>query len=286
MALNLYSDVSSLAQRVESDAIFVLREMSQMQNLVQVFTDASGGNTRRGYQYNQGTAVVVAEGDDLVGKSFAPSADQTLTPAEIALQYFIGDLRAESDLPEKILNDASQELGLAATDKVETDLVGDMASLTGGTIGAAGTVITWGYLAAAISVARYINKSNSKPLAAVIHEYQWSVLAKNASIAGATIAAVAPNFQEEVTRTGFVAMFSGVPIYKTFQAPDGSGDFTGAVFPREALAIDWRRMVRVRPERDESRRGLELNMSAVYAHGIWRPTRGVKMIFDAATPTS
>lgn len=284
--LNLYSDVSSIAQRVESDAIFVLREMSQMQGLVTVFTDASGLNPRRGYQYNKGTAQVVAEADDLASKAFTPSADQTLTPAEIGLQFFVGDSRAESDLPERILNDAAMELGLAAADKVETDLVTDIASLTGGTIGTAGSVITWGYMAAAIAVARNINKSNSKPLAAVVHEYQWAVLAKNASIAGASVAAIAPNFQEEITRTGFVAQFMGVPIYKTFQSPDANDDFTGGVFPREALAIDWRRQVRVRPQRDESRRGLELNMSAVYAHGIWRPTRGVKMIFDATAPTS
>lgn len=286
MPLNLYSDLSSVAQRVESDALFVLRETSQLQSLVTMFTDASGLNPRRGYQYNSGTATAVAENDDLTSKAFTPAADQTLTPAEIGLQFFISDSRAESDLPESILNDAARELGLAAADKVETDLSGDLASLTGGTIGAAGTVITWGYLAAAIARARNANKSNSVPLAAVVHEYQWAVLAKNASIAGASVAAIAPNFQEEVTRTGFVAQFMGVPIYKTFQAVDSNDDYTGGVFPREALAIDWRRQVRVRPERDESRRGLELNMSAVYAHGIWRPLRGIKMIFDASAPSS
>lgn len=286
MPLNLYSDVSAIAQRVESDAIFVLRELAQMQGIVTVFTDASGLNPRRGYKYNAGTAVTVAEADDLTSKSFTPTAAQTLTPAEIGFQFFVSDSRAESDLPESILNDASTELGLAAADKVEADLVGDIASLTGGTIGTAGSVITWGYLSAAISVARFINKSNLKPLAVVVHEYQWSVLAKNATLAGATVAATAPGFQEEITRSGFVATFSGAPIYKTFQAADTSGDFTGGVFPREALAIDWRRQVRIRPERDESRRGLELNMSALYAHGVWQPDRGVKMIFDAAAPTS
>ena len=78
----------------------------------------------------------------------------------------------------------------------------------------------------------------------------------------------------------------GVPIYQVFADPDSEDDFTGGVFPQEALAIDWRRMIRVRPERDESRRGLELNMSAVYAHGVWRPDRGIQMVFDATAPTS
>jgi hypothetical protein len=68
--------------------------------------------------------------------------------------------------------------------------------------------------------------------------------------------------------------------------PDSNDDFTGGVFPSEAIAIDWRRMIRVEPERDASRRGTEFNLSAVYAHGVWRPTRGVQMIFDATAPTS
>lgn len=288
MALNLYGDLSGIAQDIQDNAIFVIRELGTMQGLVTMFTDASGGNPRVGYKYNQGVAKSIGEADDLTSDSFTPSADQTLTPAEIGLQFFITDLRAESQAPESIIRDASLELGYAALDRVESDLVGDIASLTGGTVGAAGSVITWGYMSAAIAQARNANKSANKPLAAVVHGYQAAVLAKTASVAGATSIAQAPMFTEQVTREGLkkVFTFMGVPIYQVFASPDGSGDFTGGVFPKESLAIDWRRAIRVRPERDESRRGAEFNMSAVYAHGIWRPTRGVKMTFDASAPTS
>lgn len=283
--LNVWSDVSSIAQRIESDAYFIVREAGTMLKVVKQFNDASGMNLRRGYKYNAGTAQTIGDDDDLTSHAFTPSADQTLTPAEIGLQFFISDARAESELPENILNDAAMELGMAALDKIETDLYGDMASLTGGTVGTAGSTITWAYVAAAISQARNANKSNIKPLACVIHEYQWSVLASSASIAGASIAAVAPGFQEELTRRRYVAQFMGVPIYQSYQAPDAGDDFTGGVFPMESIAIDWRRGIRVRPERDESRRGLELNMSAIYAHGVWRPALGVQLIADAQAPT-
>jgi len=289
MAMNTYATVSALAQDIQDDAIFIVREMGLMPSLVTVFNDASGLNPRKGYAYNSGTARVIGETDDLSSDAFTPAADQTLTPFEIGEQFFVTDSRVESELPENWRNDASQELGLAALDKIETDLVGDLASFTGGTIGTAGSVITWGYVAAAIAVARNANKNAAKPLTCVIHGYQWSVLAKAASVAGASVVN-APAFQDQVTRTGgasvMVATFMGVPIYQTFQAADGSGDFTGGVFPREALALDWRRPIRIEPERDASRRGTELNMSGVYAHGVWRPARGVKMIFDATAPTS
>ncbi|MFK5173505.1 hypothetical protein ACI3QN_13410, partial [Propionibacterium freudenreichii] len=71
-----------------------------------------------------------------------------------------------------------------------------------------------------------------------------------------------------------------------FQAADASDDFKGAIFPQDALAIDWRRPIRIEAERKASKRGTQYNMSAVYAHGVWRPSLGVQMIFDASAPTS
>lgn len=283
--LNTYSNVSSLANPMQEDAYFVIRETGVMQRLVRVFSDMTGANPRKGYEYNKGTAQTLAETDDLTSSAFAPAALETLTPAEIGLQFFVTDLRAASDLPEDIIRDGALELGLAASDKIETDLLGTFASLTGGTVGAAGTVITWGYVAAAIAQARNANKSNSVPLACVLHGYQWAVLAKSASIAGSSLAQ-APGVTEEISRTGYVATFMGVPIYQVHAAKDAGDDFRGAVFPRDTIALDWRRPVRIEPERDGSRRGTEFNMSAVYAKGVWRPALGVSMIFDAVIPTA
>ena len=286
VALNVWSDVSSIAQRIEQDAYFIVRESGVYQKLITTFNDASGMNTRRSYKYNAGTAVAIGDEDDLNSNAFTPSADQTLTPAEIGLQFFITDARAESDLPENIMTDAAKELGFAALDKVETDLYGNVASLTGGTVGAGTATITWGYVSAAIAQAREANKSNSVPLVCVVHNFQWAVLAKAASVAGASVYANSPNFTEQMTRTGYVAQFMGVPVYQTYQARTTGTAFYGAVFPREAMAIDWRRPIRVRPERNESRRGLELNMSAIYAEGVWRPELGVQLYCLAETPSS
>jgi len=287
-ANNYWSDVSSIAQNIQEDAIFIVREAALMQNLVTVFRDSSGMNPRKGYKYNNGTAKDIGEADDLTSDAFTPSVDQTLTPSEIGEQFFITDARMESEVPEDIRNDASAELGFAAADKVETDLIAEMANLTGGSVGASGTAITWGYVAAAIALARNANKNAAKPLSCVIHGYQWSVLAKAASVAGASVVN-GPALQDATNANGgssvLVARFMGVPIYQVFGGISGS-DFTGGVFPREAIAIDWRRAIRVEGQRDASRRGIELNMSGIYAHGIWRPARGVKMLFDATAPSS
>jgi len=285
--LNTWSDISSIANAVQEDAYFVVREAAIMQNFVTTFGDMRGGNLRKSYEYSGGEAATISEVDDLTSSALTPSESQTLTPSEIGKQYFITDLRRDSEAPESIMTDAARYLGFIGADKINTDLAGDMASLTGGTVGAAGTAITWGYVAAAIAQARNASKSIAVPLNVVIHGYQAAVLAKAASVAGATVITT-PATNDSITRSGITQAFSflGVPIYQVFVSPNTLDDFTGGVFPREALALDWRRPIRVEAERDASRRGTELNMSAVYAHGVWRPALGVKMIFDATAPTS
>lgn len=286
--LNLWSDVSSIANAVQENALFAIQDTALMPNLVTVRGDMRGANLRKVYEYGASSGVKqLAEGDDLTSDTITPALLATLTPYEYGKQYFISDLRADSEAPEDIIRDASAQLAFDAVAKVEADLVRDMASLTGGTIGAAGTAITWGYLAAAIARARNANKSQVVPLFSVIHGYQAAVLAKSASIAGATVG-VAPGVQDEVTRNGITRAFTfmGVPIFQSFISPDANDDFTGGVFPRSALMLDWRKPFAVEPERDSSRRGLELNFSGVYAHGVYRPALGVKMIFDASAPSS
>ena len=270
------------------DATFVVREVSVIANGVLTLSDMSGGNLRKNYGYPQNTAATIGETTDLTSTSFAATAISTLTPKEIGLQYFVSDLRAESESPDRIINDGARDLGLAASDKVEADLFALFGSLTGGSAGGTGTsgTPTWGFIAAAIAQARNANKRSNVPLVCYVHGYTWAVLAKSASIAGASVAFP---MGEEINRSGYVASFMGVPLYQIYQPVTGTGATAwakGAVFPREAIALDWRRPIRVEGQRDASMRGLEFNMSAVYAAGVWRPELGVYFDALAATPTS
>jgi len=282
---NIWGNVSSIAQRIEEDAHFVVRETATMQNLITMFRDQTGMNVRRGYKYDQMSAVEISDGDEITSSTFTPSADQDLTPKIISLGAFVSDARASSMLPENIISDVATELGLAASDKVESDLVGLLDNLTGGTVGTANTAITWGWVAAAIAQARNANKNSKVPLACVLHGYQYAVLAKAASVAGSSLAQ-APGYTEEMTRSGYVANFMGVPIYQVFAAANSAADFYGGVFPRNALAIDWRKAISIEPERKASRIGYQFNMSAIYACGVWRPELGVQILADATAPSS
>lgn len=79
--------------------------------------------------------------------------------------------------------------------------------------------------------------------------------------------------------TGGTAPTVGVTV-----TTPGSNYALGAMFSRDALAVDLRRPLRLEPERDASQRWTELNATMVYAKGGWRPERGVILKSDASTP--
>lgn len=282
MPFNTYSDISGFVNTVFEDAMFVARDNNLMAQLVTVYNDRQGMAVRKNSEY--GTAVInsIGETDDLTSQAFTPSLLSTLTPAEVGAQYFMTDQRLESDIFQ-VRNDAANELGFAMAQKIEKDLLGNFTSLTGGTIGTAGSAMTWGYFYAMLTALR--SQNAPAPYAFVCRPEQWHYMGK-AVAPGATVTN-STDIQNSVVGRFYVGSVSGVDIYVSSNiAKDTSDDAYSAMFNPQALALDMRRMPRLEPERDASRRGWELNLSAVYAHGIWRPKFGVKGIFDAALPTA
>ena len=278
--LNTYTNIAQFVQTIFEDALFVARDQNLMQPLVTVFTDAQGMASRKNQEYGTASIQQVGESDDLVSQTLQPSPLSTLTPAEYAGQFFITDLRMESD-PFGARDDAALELGVAMAKSIEHNLISTFTSVTGGTVGTAGTVITWGHIMAAR--ARLQAQNAPLPYACVLHAFQWNALARAASIASNI--ATAPNFTDEVTARYRVASALGVDFFVSNSIPvDANADAVGALFSRQAIALDLRRAPRMEPERDASRRGLELNMSTVYAYGVWRPKFGIQMVFDATAP--
>lgn len=282
-SLNPSSDITSFINSIFEDALLIARDNNVMGALVRVFNDRTGVAARKNSQYGGATINSITETDDLVGQAFTPSNIATLTPGEFGGQYVLTDTRIESD-PFSVQNDASNDLGQAMGTKIESDLIGVFSSFTGGTVGAAGTVITWGHLLAAEAI--LVAQKAPRPYTCVLHPYQWHVLAKAASV-NATATNAPASLLEAVNSQYFVKQAGGVFIFVSSNITiDSNTDAHAGMFSRDALALDMRRQPRLEPERDASRRAWELNMTALYAKGVWRPTFGVDMFFDAATPAS
>jgi len=268
---NTYADISSYVNTVWADVLFTARENDVMSALVTGFNDRTGMAVRTNSTYGAVTIGAINERDDLAGQAFTPSTDQTLTPAEYGAQFLLTDQRAESDI-FGVRADMMQELGAAMGAKVDTDLAALFSSFTCGTVGGTSTILTWGQFLAARSklVAAYA----PQPYICVLHPNQYFSL--GTAVMPGIAATNSPAIVDEVANRFLVGQVAGVSIYLDGNVSIASGTATyGGMFSRNAIAIDWRRAPRIEPERDSSRRAWELNLSAVYAKGVWRPQFGV-----------
>lgn len=280
-SLNPSTDISAYIQDIYDGSLMVTRENTLAVNLVTIKNDRTGLAARKNSQYSGATVNTIGEADDMTGQAFTPSVIATLTPYEYGAQYVLTDSRVESD-PFSVLADASQDLGLAMADKIDSQVFSNFSSFTGGTVGASGTAFTWGHFFAMLT--RLKAQKAPMPYAFVCHPYQWHPLAK-AVAPGATVTN-APRLQDEISENFYVGSVSGVDIYTTTNVTASGTDAYNGMFNVQALAFDLRRAPRLEPERDASRRATELNHTSVFAHGVWRPLFGVQGIFDNSAPTS
>ena len=125
------------------------------------------------------------------------------------------------------------------------------------------------------------------PYFVALSPYQWQPLAKAASVASTSATNASPDLLNEVNKgMFFVKQVGGLFIYTTSNiSSDASDDAVGGMWSRDAIALDIRTQPYIERERDASRRGTELNLSTTYGHGVWRPTFGIKLVFDNAVPT-
>jgi hypothetical protein len=278
-----YADIQSLLPDVYDAAMMYAQQNFFMPSLVTVYTDMTGMQARKGSKYAAGTVVTgLGETDDLDThtQEFARSAAFTLTPGEIGTQFFITDQRIESDDSE-VLADLSQHIGYTVFKQVEDDLLGNFSTFTGGTIGTAGGTLSWGDVYDAVAILRATGVP--APYFAVLHEYHYRRLAQAANIAG--LANPAPlDLRDGIQSNYLVQNIGGNAFLYTSGVPAAGTAVVGAVFSRAALAYDVRRGLRIEPQRDASRRGVEVNATHIYAHGLRRSAWGVTLIGDASSP--
>ena len=276
--INTYDDISSFVNTIWADVLFAARENNVMTQLVRTFNDRTGMALRKNANYNSPTIGQINEQDDLAGQAFTPTVDQTLTPYEYGAQFLLTDQRVESDI-YAVRQDAAIELGRAMGSKIDSHLVGLFSSLTGGTAGTAGGNFTWNTFFAALTKLRAAYAP--LPYVAVLHPFQVHCLG---TAVGPGIAMTnAPRLVDEVASRWFVGNAGGVEIYADANVTSGATCYAG-MFSREAIGWDVRRAPRIEPERDASRRAWELNLSCIYAYGVWRPAYGVCMTSAGTTP--
>ena len=282
MAITKKSDLNNLFNSIYERALFVAREMNVMLQLVTIYS-GSGYADRKIGQWAQLTAENVNEGVDYAnGQKFEKTLLATLTPGEVMAQSILTDVMTETD-PDDAVRNCAEELGNAMATKIDTDLVGDFASFSTDVGPGAGQAATLAKFGVGASILR--NNKVMNPLFAVLHPYAWHDIwvelgqpASNKAFLGDTANQALKDF--------FVGSFLNLTwIVNANIETDSNADAVSGIFNPGALAFDSRKAPTLEPERDASLRAWELNLIGGYAHGVRRPTFGVKYTCDVTTPS-
>jgi len=276
-----YGSISAFVASIYEQTLFVAREQAVLPGLVRVFSDSQSLTPRVATQYTGGTIQTLSETTDMSAQTFTPGSISALNPGIVGAQYYLTDARLSSDW-NQARDDASNDLGQIMGVKMDTDLAGTFSSLTGGTVGTAGGTIAWKDIFKAQTLLR--QNAVPGPYVCVLQPGQWYFL--GTVVAFGASQSNAPGAQDRLAAGPFFqGSYYGIDFYVDANITSGTAA-VGALFGRDALGLDIRRAMRIEPQRDASRGGggWELNLTAVYGYGVWRPTWGAKITATSVVP--
>jgi len=277
--------LNDLLPTIVQEALFVANERSIMRGLVKNYTLAPAqGKTIQVPIYPVQTAASVTEGDEV--SNTAVSTDvATFTVGQVGLRTLVTDMALNASA-SNVVADLGQLFGNAIAKKIDQDLMGKFESFTTNVIGSSSTTIT----AALVMQGLTKLKNSGVPtdgIACVLHpsiayDLKAALTAQgNAAFTGGAYGDVA----NEAMRMGYVGTLFGMQIFESSNVPlitSGlAGDYSGAIFHRDALGFGLMRDIQIETQRRASYLGTDIVASAMYGTGVIYEQYGVLASFDS-----
>jgi N4-gp56 family major capsid protein len=268
-----------------------------MRGLVKNYTlGPAQGKTINVPIYPQQTAVSLTEGlriNDYLDTGYAnvTTNTATLTIGEAGLATHISDL-ARISSASNVVADIGRLFGEAIARKIDKDLTSQFISFTTNLVGSANISKVTGADAisstlSAADIFKAVAKLRSagvpsSDLACVLHPSVAYDLKANITNTFAN-----PNaglIQNEAMQMGYVGMLAGVPVYETSNIDNNNttGDYSGAVFHRDALGFGLMQDIKIEAQRDALMRGDALVATALYATGVLYEGYGCVVLADSS----
>jgi hypothetical protein len=226
------------------------------------------------------TAASIAETTDLSSTAVdTTNVDISVTEAS-SIRIDVTDLLEGASIVTEGAKFAAQG-GKAVADKRDVDLAALLAGFSS-TVGTSGVDLSEANLLDGLTT--LTNADAPRPYVIVLHTQQVGDLRKALSTTTAVVQTNTSPAELGGTGAGFEFMYYGMPVYASTNVAtaNAGADRAGAIFSKgEALGRVDKRPIRVRPQRDESLRATEFNITSVYGQGELVDGWGVSVITDA-----
>ena len=276
------STLSELYTEIVAEALFVASEQSTMRPLVRNYAITGGGKSVEVPIYSAVSAGAVSEASDLSNTAINPSS-VTITASEVGIMTTLTDL-ARNSAPRNVAGDIGRLFGEAIAKKIDTDLTALFDGFSQ-EVGDGTAVLSSANVFNAVAILRK-NAVPMSDLAGVFHPLNAFDLKSGLT---STFVGRDTEKSNEALNTGFVGNVAGVPIFETSNLADSSGnnpgttgDYKGAIFHRDALALAMMQDLKIETQRDASLRADEVVATAVYGVGELNDTYGVELNVDSS----
>lgn len=271
------STLSELYTEIVAEAQFVASEKSIMRNLVKNYAISGGGKAVEVPVYAQVSAAAVSEATDLSNTAIDPTS-VTITASEVGVMTTLTDL-ARNSAPRNVAADIGKLFGEALARKQDTDLTGLFNGFNSA-LGDGTTAISPAVIFNALSTLR-ANALPANECAVVVHPKIAYDLKSGLTN---TFAGLDTETSNEALRAGFVGTLAGMRIFETSNMSNSgnAGDYIGAAFHKDALAIAMMQDVKIETQRDASLRADEIVATSVYGVGEIHDSYGVQLSHDSS----
>ena len=276
------STLSELYTEIVAEALFVASERSVMRPLVKNYAISGGGKSVEVPIYSAVSAAAVSEASDLSNTAINPSS-VTITASENGIMTTLTDL-ARSSAPRNVAADIGKLFGEAIAKKIDVDLTALFDGFSQ-EVGDGTAVLSSANIFNALAVLRKTGVPTAE-ISGVFHPLNAYDLKSGLTN---TFVGRDTELSNEALRNGFVGKVAGVNIFETSNLADSSGnnpgttgDYKGAVFHRDALALAMMQDLKIETQRDASLRADEIVATAVYGVGELHDTYGVEMNVDSS----
>jgi N4-gp56 family major capsid protein len=277
--------LNDLLPTIVQEALFVANERSIMRGLVKNYTlGAAQGKTIQVPIYPVQTAAALTEGDEF--SNTAVSTDvATFSVGQVGIRTMVTDLALQASA-SNVVADLGQLFGNAIAKKIDQDLMGQFVNFTTNTIGSSSTTITPALVMQGITKL----KNSGVPtegIAVVLHPsvaYDLKAALTNQGAVAFTGGAYG-DVANEAMRMGYVGQLFGAMVYESSNVPlvagGAAGDYTAAIFHRDALGFGLMRDIQIETQRRASYLGTDVVASAMYGVGTVYEGYGVYGSFDS-----
>jgi len=276
------STLSELYTEIVAEALFVASERSVMRPLVKNYAITGGGKSVEVPIYAAVSAAAVSEAADLSNTAINPSS-VTITASENGIMTTLTDLGRNAS-PRNVAADIGKLFGEAIAKKIDTDLTALFDGFSQ-EVGDGTAVLSAANVFNAVAVLRKTGVPTAE-ISGVFHPLNAFDLKSGLTN---TFVGRDTELSNEALRNGFVGKVAGVNIFETSNLADSSGnnpgttgDYKGAVFHKDALALAMMQDLKIETQRDASLRADEIVATAVYGVGELHDTYGVEMNVDSS----